>query len=154
VEEDLHWLRELNKTLWKPAEKPLRPSSPVAVQAQRQVDQDDLDRLCRCIEEHKLVTSMFSSNMFGGYGMHVYAPAVFPGVPLEMVFTIIEDNLPIPTRYDHINGTARNPARRTPGSGRDDAWEVFSKYTHSEQNRSWLRLYKMDPPRERSYYDY
>lgn len=154
MEEDLRWLRELNEKLWKPAPKPIGFKSPVAVQAQRHIDQEDLDRVFRCIEEHKLVTSMFSSNMFGGYGMTVYAPPVFPGTPLEEVFWMIEENLPLPTRHDHINGTVKPVPKKVPGSGRDDAWELFSKHTHSEQNRAWLKLYGMDPPRERSGYDY
>lgn len=38
--------------------------------------------------------------------------------------------------------------------GRDDAWELFSKYTHSEKNREWLKQYGLRPSRERSSYDY
>ena len=141
MEEDLRWLKELNEKLWKKAEKPIGFKSPVATQAQRHIDMDDLGRVFRIIEEHKLVTELRSSNMFGGYGMLVYGPPTFPGVPLEVIFSVIEDNLP-------------TPCKRVPGSGRDDAWEMFSKYTHSEQNRAWLKMYKMDPPRERTYYDY
>ena len=31
---------------------------------------------------------------------------------------------------------------------------MFSKYTHSERNREWLKNYNMKAPQERHYYDY
>lgn len=154
VEDDIRWLKELHEKLWAPAEKPLTFASPVAVQAQRRVTQGDLERAFECIEKHELVTEMFSSNMFGGYGMSVYAPPIFLEVPLERIFWIVEENLPTPTRYDYINGTVKDRPKKTPGSGRDDAWEMFSKYTHSEKNQAWLKRFKLAPSRERSYYDY
>lgn len=84
---------------------------------------------------------MHTSNMFGGYGLLVYGPPIFPDAPLEVIFSVIEDNLP-------------TVCERIPGCGRDDAWEMFSRFTHSEQNRAWLKQFRLPEPKDRVYYDY
>ena len=74
------------------------------------------------------------------------------GVPPIKTFDLSERVLPPFDRYDRI--VSEKPPEGKPGCGQDRAWELFSRYTHSEQNRKWLEYYGMDPPRERGHYDY
>lgn len=143
--DDLEWLRQLDRELWPES----RGSG-----ANRTLSKEELERVFACIEKYKLVAEMYSIRMFGGYGMQLYEQEPYPGTGAQFITAITEDHLPVPTRYDHIAGNVKEKPLRRPGCGRDDAWEIFSKYTHSDVNRAWLKKYRLETPRERSYYDY
>jgi len=143
--DDIAWLRILHEELW--VKKPSPRAAPT-------LTKEEFERVLNCIEKYKLVAEMVSTHMFGGYGMQLYEHELYPGTGPQLLVLISEDNLPVPTRYDRILGTAQEPPKRKPGSGRDDAWEIFSRYTHSEQNRKWLKEYKLHRSEERVHYDY
>jgi hypothetical protein len=147
-EEDIEWLRALDADLWPPDHK----NEIVALKASRMITKQELDRVLGSVEEHRLVTEMVMTNMFGGYGMRVYDNPAAPGVPLVPVLLLIEGHLPLNTRWSLLDG--QPAATKVPGSGRDEAWTLFSRYTHSEQNQAWLKLFGLKPSRSRSHYDY
>jgi len=163
---DRQWLIALNLELWPEKDKrtkgeilrdnifPEARTAPEPKVPREMLTHEELERVLNLVQECKLLTSMFSSNMFGGYGMKVYEHEPFPGTGPVLLLAIAEDHLPPPTRLERAAGGARKPKKKVPGCGRDDAWELFSPITHSDQNREWLKGYKMDPPRERGYYDY
>ena len=105
----------------------------------------------------KTLAAMIPPLIASYLGLTVYLVGLYfiggwsPPLPL---LAITEDHLPGPTRYEVLMGTAKPRPERKPGCGRDDAWELFSRFTHSKQNRTWLKMYKLRPPQERSHYDY
>ena len=162
MDDDIAWLKKLQDDLWPPEPPPPRPtrSNPYAgmkikLEARRTLSKEELDRALACIPKHKLIAEMFSTNMFGGYGMRLYEHEPYPDTGAQFLIALIEDHLPVATRYDHISGNLpKKPERRGQGCGREDAWELFSKFTHSEQNREWVKKYGLDEPKYQSYYDY
>lgn len=146
-EEDIQWLRELDDDLWPPGHK----SDGITLKGYRLITQEELKRVIRCIEEYRLVTEMHCTSMFGGYGIKVYDNPAAPGVPLVPVLFLIEDHLPIDTRWSLVD---EEPSVKRQGCGRDDAWELFSRYTHTDQNKEWTKTFRLKPSRERSHYDY
>jgi len=165
-DEDRAWLKTLHLDLWPEPDRrtkgekvrdhffPESRKTPEPKPPKELLTQEELDRILDLVREHKLLTSMFSSNMFGGYGMHVYEHEPYPGTGPSKLIAITEDHLPPPTRLERAVGDGEKRPKKHPGCGRDDAWEMFSPFTHSEQNREWLKSYKMEPPRDRTYYDY
>ncbi len=149
VERD--WLKALQGSLWPENRK---KNSPVKLEAHRLLTYEEKDRLFHDIETYSLVVEMFSSNMFGGYGIYVYAHELYPHTGPDFLVAITEDNLPPSSRLERVTGDAAPLPKKVPGCGRDDAWDLFSKYTHTEQMKEWVKLYKLKPPREQSYYDY
>jgi hypothetical protein len=151
----LKWLRDLNSELWK--EEVSYVTSPrlkkvVSLVVARPLTKQESDQVFACIEGDGLLTEMTSDSMFGGYCMLLYDhPPCFGVTPIKL-FDLSERVLPPFDRYDRLGGEL--PAEKKPGCGTDRAWELFSRYTHSEKNRKWLEYYGMGPPRERGYYDY
>lgn len=160
MDDDIAWLKKLQEDLWPPKPARKKRFDPYAgpeikLEAKRTLMREELERVLACIEKHKLIAEMFSSNMFGGYGMSLYDHELYPGTGAQFLVAIIEDHMPVATRYDHISGNLPpEPTRRGQGCGREDAWKVFSKYTHSPENVEWLAKYKLQPSRYQSYYDY
>jgi hypothetical protein len=145
-------LRQLHEDLWPSGYK---SPSPVDRVATRELTKAELEGVLQTIKAQGLLTNMISAGMFGAYGMEVYEHPTYPGLPPTKVLLLVEGHLPGPTRYDRlVDRLAGVPPERRPGCGRDDAWEIFSRFTHSEQNRAWLKMYGMQPPQERYYYDY
>lgn len=170
-DDDRQWLKDLQDDLWPPQkeepddgsiEAALRRALPkkkrpvIVLEATRRLTHEELQRVCTLIENEKLLTSMFSKGMFGGHGMYVFEHEQFPGTGPEHLLTLTEDHLPDPSLYQRLDTLDAPPKKKEkhPGCGTDESWELFSKYTHSDENREWLKKYKMDPPRERGYYDY
>jgi hypothetical protein len=153
--EERKWLTELNDELWPPLTLEERRSGKhrIKLEAKRILQWTEFQKVMGIVETHRLLTSMFCTSMFGGYGMDVYEHEPFPGAGPLHVLRLIEDHLPDPHRLQVGEGYDKH-IRKTPGVGRDDAWESFSKFTHSDRNTEWLKFYKMDPPRNRSHYDY
>lgn len=152
MSEGTDWLKALHDDLWP---KNHKPDSPVSIRALRRMTREEWDRVFKLIEDERLVCEMTSVNMFGGYGVRVYAHEPFPGTGPDYLLLVHEDHLPTPTRFEVLQDEAPQPrTKKVPGSGRDDAWELFSKYTHSAENRKFLKKYKLEDPRDRHYYDY
>ncbi len=127
--EERAWLQALHKRLW-----PAQGTQPV-------LSPMELTSVLSVVQDRSLLTNMFCSGMFGGYGMHILEHELFPGVGPVHLLSLDEKHLP-------------GPCVKRPGEGRDDAWEVFSRFTHSERNVQWLKGYRMDLPRPRTSYDY
>jgi hypothetical protein len=159
-DEDRTWLTKLSDDLWPEPEEGKRTRRVIVLDATRKLLHEEVERICALIVSAPLLTSMFSKGMFGGFGMDMYEHAEFPGLPPTHLLRIIEDHLPGPkgpSVYEHILGTAKPlppEPKRHPGCGTDQAWDLFSVYTHSDQNRAWLKENKMQPPKERTHYDY
>jgi hypothetical protein len=159
TDQDRAWLVALNEDLW-PEDETKRTKRTIVLDASRKLLHEELDRICALIESAPLLTSMFSKGMFGGFGMLVYEHSAYPHVPPQQLLCLTEDHLPPPkgpSVYEHLTGTAKPlpPEKKpAPGCGTDQGWEAFSKYTHSERNREWLKNYNMKAPQERHYYDY
>jgi hypothetical protein len=147
MDEDIKWLLDLHADLWLPCFQ-----RGINLSASRVLTQVELDEAVRIIEARDLLTSM-TSGMFGAYGMKIYTHPSFPGTPPAQVLLLVQGHIPGRSRYDVLRG-AETPPKPAPGCGRDDAWKLFSKFTHSEQNRGWLKMYGMSAPRNQSYYDY
>jgi len=172
ADEDRAWLVDLNGELWPEPETTERKKGVlfqhannvarrvIVLDANRKLLHEEVYRICTLIEKTPLLTSMSSKGMFGGFAMIVYEHPDYPHVPPTRLLMIIEDHLPPPkgpSVYEHIAGTARPPdpePKKRPGCGTDQAWELFSKYTHSDRNSAWLKEYNMNAPQERYHYDY
>lgn len=153
--DDLAWLKSLQSELWPPPPPgPYRPPydrrsrsvDPFKLEACRTLLPEELDRIFAAIPQHKLIAEMFMSGMFGGYGMRLYEHEPYPHTGAQFLVSIIEDHLPGPFGGEK--------PKKPPGAGRPDAWEVFSRFTHTAQNQEWLKRYKLQPSRESTYYDY
>lgn len=154
-DDPLKWLRDLDSEVWK--EEVSYVTSPrlrkvVSLVVSRPLTKQESGQVFACVKEEGLLTQMGSDSMFGGYCMSVFDHPPCYGVPPILAFRFSERILPPFDRYDRLGGEL--PPEKNPGCGTDRAWELFSRYTHSEQNRKWLEYYGMEPPRERGYYDY
>lgn len=138
LDSDLSWLRELQQALWPKSHK----QNGIVLDVSRRLTREEQKRVVSCIRDQRLVTSLMSKGMFGGFALNVYAHEQYFETGAEFLLLLTEDHLP---------GPKSKPA---PGCGTDEAWEFFSQFTHSKQNREWLKKYKLPAPRERSYYDY
>jgi hypothetical protein len=155
TDEERQWLVDLNEALWPKSHTSTNPNIRyrISMEALRPLTTEELGRVEAIILERGLMTSMFSTSMFGGYGMDVYEHEPTPGIGPLHLLRLVEGHMPEPTPEQ----TAVDPGRhQRPGGGvgRQDAWECFSKHTHSERNAGWLTSYKMRPPQSRSHYDY
>lgn len=159
-DEDRTWLKQLDAELWPaPKTDADRDRLTIVLQAERLLGHGEVERIFAIVETAPLVTEMFSKGMFGGYGIALMEHELYPHTGPTRLLSIIEDHLPPPkgpTVYDHLLGTAKPTLKpkKHPGCGTDQAWELFSKYTHSPQNSEWLKQYKMRAPEERYHYDY
>ncbi len=146
---DLGWLKELEVELWpKKQREEGRANTPhgavqIKLHAKRRLTKEEWGRVCRTILEEKLVVEMVGTNMFGGVGIVVYEHPVQPGMDHEYVLTLTQDHLP-----------GEEDPKPTLGSCLRKAWEVFSEFTHSDQNKAWLKKYGLAEPREAPGYDY
>ncbi len=155
TDEERQWLVDLHAQLWPDSHTKLAPNIKhrISIDAIRPLTADELSRVMGLVGERHLVTSMFSTSMFGGYGMDVYEHEPTPGIGPVFLLRLVEGHMPVPTAEQE----AEDPDRyKRPGGGvgRQDAWECFSTFTHSERNAEWLKSYGMRPPKSRSYYDY
>lgn len=143
---DLTWLKELHAELWPPQppryDNRGRRVPVIKLEAKRQLSADEWQRVCRALVEHKLIAEMIVTNMFGGVGVVLYEHPVYPGLPAEGLITLTEEHLP-----------GREP-EPTGGCCSREAWQVFSEFTHTEQNLEWLKRYGLRLPQNPGYYDY
>lgn len=150
---NIDWLWALNQDLW-PEDFRFGSMEHLKHRARRTLSLAELQRVCQIIEEDQLITSMFSASHFGGYGMRVYEDPVFSGDRPQLNLTLTEDHMPPTETWEILTGTERDIPSKHPGRGRSDAWELFSRYTHSERNQTWLRMYGLPKSEPREHYDY
>jgi hypothetical protein len=131
-----------------------KPPAGTGVPVIKYLETEEFERVIRLIEEYDLLTSMVSVGWFGGYAMEIYEEHPDQVRNPKFLFRVHEENIPPPTRLARIGCDVPEWPERVPGRGLEHAWEVFSKYTHSDENAAKLAFYSMDPPRERSHYDY
>lgn len=111
------------------------------------LDIPEFEALMEIIEEEPLIAQI-GSGTFGlaGYSMRLFYHPEVPGVPPSHAMTLAHEHLP--EEFGEGNGTPE---------GREFyewVWTLFTTFTHSERNIEWLKMYKMELPRERSHYDY
>src|ERR1051325_1267198 len=155
TEDERQWLKDLNEDLWPPQEQAAGQKNKFLIEldAKRILRWTEFQKVLDLIETRRLLTHMFCTSMFGGYGMDVYEHEPFPGAGPVHILRLVEGHHPDPHRWQ-IAECYDKHVRKGGGVGRDDAWESFSKFTHSEMNAEWLKYYKMSPPENRSSYDY
>jgi hypothetical protein len=96
------------------------------------------------IKTQGYVCSARNACMGFGCGMTVYAEAdpVYPGVPLDpkVLIDITQNHLPMGPGQDRIRF--------------DDAWDVFSPFTHSDSNKAKLKANRLPEARSKGHYEY
>lgn len=137
----IEWLKWLDADIW--IEHPPTYNSYGSVMPYRGLTEDEKTRVLSAIDEHKLIT-MMGSGTFGlsGYSMSMYVHPIYPGLKPTYLLCV---------GHEHWYGMEH---RRDKDPHYNHLWELFSKHTHSEQNRQWLKTYGFDPPRDRVHYDY
>jgi len=140
------WLKGLEGRLWR-ALPPDRFCRSIYVPSSAPLDIAEFEALMGVIEDERMVTVM-TSGTFGlaGYGLHAYFHPDAPGLPPMHGILFNSDHLP--KELGEGDGSVEGRAYY------DWVWAVFSKYTHSTQNRTWLKMYGMPVPKQRAYYDY
>lgn len=157
TDEERKWLTDLDKDLWPPPPPPegfpQKKQITIKLEARRTLKVGEFQEVLKLIKDRRLVTQMFCTSMFGGYGMDVFEHEPCPGAGAIHLLRLVEDHIPKPTASQVKKGHDKH-LRKVPGVGRDDAWESFSAFTHSKQNVEWLKHYKMTLPESRGSYDY
>ncbi len=167
--EDRAWLKELEGELYPPKDpdngpwlrrldevmgRPPRPKPP---EPRELVTREELDRIFKIVEEAPLLTCLFAHGVICGVGITLYEHEQFPGTGPEALFHLKDDHIPRlddRTVYQHLRGVPEKTRKHSPGDVRGDVWELFSKYTHSQQNREWITHYKIRMNFEKVSYDY
>lgn len=155
TDEERQWLVDLNGKLWPKEHTGTNPNikSRISMDALRTLTWEEFKEVERLVEQRTLLTSMICTGMFGGYGMDVYEHEVAPDLGPTLLVRLVEGHMPDPHRIQIAEGYNKH-IRPGGGRGRQDAWEFFSKFTHSERNAGWLASYKMRAPRDQHHYDY
>ncbi len=124
------------------------------------ITHSELDRVCELIRREKLVTVLFPWNAICGVGMHVFAQEDFKSKsskPAALVSLKDEHlpNLKSRTWHEHLLEVPPAPdKKREAGDVDPDAWEFFTSFTHSKENRQLLEKFKIQMRFEKFYYDY
>jgi len=118
----------------------------------------ELELVCTLIRRAKLVTVLFPHSPICGIGMHIYEQEVYPGTGPDLLVSIKDEHLPTlndRTWYEHILDQPKTPKRKKgAGEVEHEAWDLFTTFTHSEQNREWLVGYGITMNFDKTYYDY
>jgi hypothetical protein len=172
---DRAWLRELHTDLWPPRDarsdgqkfadrfkseylepgwRPKLPPKPREL-----LTKEEMDRAFALIDSAPLLTVLCRTGMFGGVGIKLYAHEVYPGTGPEHLLTIAEQHIVRMwdrTRYEHMQGVPPRgrPKRKSSGDCLDEAWNLFTKYTHTPQNRRWIEHYRIEMCFDRVGYQY
>ncbi len=170
VDDDRAWLKELEGELWPPKDEdngPLlrrldvamgRPPRPKPPEPRELVTREELTRIFKIVEEAPLLTALFSHGYICGVGITLYEHELFPGAGPQELFHLTDDHLPrLDDRsvYEVLRGAPPKPPRKhAMGDVRGDVWELFTKYTHSQRNREWLKQYKIQMRFDKHSYDY
>lgn len=117
---------------------------------------DELIKVCEVIERNPFVVRLWTYGNVG-IGMSLYRHEVYPGTGAEEVFRLKDEHVPEDARtwHEHLLGVpAQKVESRGQGCIRQDVWDLFSRFSHTVQNREWLAKYNLEMRFEISSYDY
>jgi hypothetical protein len=165
TDEDRAWIKTLDCELWPPSDTipPLVrqleamlgkvPEVPKPPEPREFLTDKEVARLFKIVEDAPLLTQLFSHGMICGVGISFFEHEQYPGAGPELLLGVKDKHLKLTrTAYDHIQCKPRK--ERVAGNVSDEAWGLFTKYTHSEQNRAWLKMYNIEMKFEKTNYDY
>jgi hypothetical protein len=174
-DEERVWLKALNVELWPPKDEvpqlvrdlerhfresglPLHdPSPPPPPEPREKVTREELAEVFGIVERAPLMTVMVAHGMFSGIGVTLYEHELFPGSGPEPILTLADTHLPRlndRTVYEHMMGVPPKTSPGKPGDVHAEAWEFFTKFTHTPKNREWLTRYKITMSFDRVAYEY
>ncbi len=174
-DEDRAWLKALHGDLWPPKDTrgpfeklldakdqralfPNLPVTPAPPEPREKITHEELQRVLGLIESAGLMTNIIPMGHFGTVALTVYEHELFPGTGCVKLLTLFEEHLPNLVQrswYQHLLGVEKKLSSKSSGGrGRDDVWELFTKFAHSEKNLGWLKMYKIEARLDRTYYDY
>jgi hypothetical protein len=143
---DLEWLVWLDGELWHEVTYTMRANMTGHTWNQksrtltRKLTDEEWVRVQNIIRKHNLLTSLHNCGFGFTCGMWIYEHPIpiYPGIPLEPRGLLFIESHHLPFKEDRFEA----------------GWTAFSPFTHSGQNAAWLKQYKMEEPKGKSYYDY
>jgi len=145
--DDRTWLQEFHERIWPP--EYLRDVDPIT--------HEELIQLCEIIERSEHVVQLYSYGPISGIGLALWQHEVYPDTGPEKFFGIIDDHIPEDARTWHerlLGVPAKEIKKRGQGCIRQDVWDLFSKFSHTAQNRKWLAKYNLEMHFKIGSYDY
>lgn len=143
-QEEMAWLKNLQKSLWKESSTFDRYRTPLE---NRRLTREEYRRGVEIIRDQKLLCVM-GVGVFGfGFSLTVYRVVhdeIYPGVgsEVECLVTVTNKHLPV-----KLNAYEQSYIK-------DVGWKLFSKLTHTEENKKRLREYGLPEQKDKSYYEY
>ena len=168
-DEDRVWLKELHAELWPPKEDADatmlrrldvamgRTPRPKPSEPRELLTLDELKRIFKVVEDAPLLTVLRSHGVICGVGIQFFEHEPYPGTGPEKLLFVVDDHIPRlddRTVYQHMKKVPPKVRKHAAGDIREDVWELFSKYTHTQQNREWLTQYKIKMRFDKQSYDY
>lgn len=144
LDQDINWLKKLNSEIWERYYQHQCHRSWYLSREKRNLTQKEYVKVKSIIKINKLTCQMCSTSFGFTYGITIFEDAPVLAVQPEAILLIGGDQIPQGHIKDH-------PYR---GTKLDYLWKELSPFTHSEENKGRLKFYKMEAPKERSYYDY
>ena len=150
-DEDRAWLKELQNELWRYVRQTYNYRDNSYWTEKRGFAPEEWERLTKLFDEQLESGEGLVFQLGTKWGftlmLRVYEDAPVPDTPPE--FLLFFDQKQIPPEYGTTGPT---------GGGTEvswhRAWEILTKWSHSDRNAQKLKFYGMEPPREQSYYDY
>jgi hypothetical protein len=124
IHSDIQWLRDLNGSIWNRLYNG-------RVEINRSLMPDEWQRIAGLIEELKLPCTMISTD----FGFNVAIQILDPR-DASVLLTVSPNHFPISK------------------PGFDEAFSIFSRFTHNPLNLELLDLYGVQRPGNKGYYDY
>ncbi len=138
-EKDAKWLRFLDGNLWKKI--PPSDEGYGAWFEKRELTDQEWIGIIGLIRRHSL-PCVLGSGPYGALWIEIYVHPEALGVAPERICSVGEGNLHGFSKYRGYAETFRV------------AWKAFSTFTHSARNKSMLKLYNLEPSREKDRYRY
>ena len=149
--DDETWLLDLYERIW-PKERPNKHFVDVSP-----ISQGELIQLSEIIERSDYVVQLWTYGPMFGIGLDLLRHEQYFGTGPECLFRMMDDHVPKYSRtwYERVLGEAA-PEVKSRGKGciRQDVWDLFSRFSHTEQNREWLQKYGLKMHFEPHSYDY
>lgn len=170
ADEDRNWLKKLHGELYPPDDTrtfldkkmeglfPHHSKKPVPPVPRAKLTHDELERVVGLIRGAKLLTVLRPHGPICGAQMMIYEHEFYPGTGPEPLVILMDEHLPDlnnRTWFEHLLEIPPTRKRKK-GAGEIDpeAWDFFTTFTHSKQNREWLAHYGIDMKFDKTYYDY
>lgn len=143
IQEDYEWLRSLDPEIWDAS------SHPYAQPSLRRLTDDELERVFGLVVKHGLPCTVHNLNT--SVGMAVYekpVEAFYPGIepadlrPPGLLF--------IPAKALPLSCAKKMDDRVL----FDDAWDVFVRLTHTDENAKHLASCGLPKQESKGYYEY